>query len=208
MARDLDTIPLSNDTVSRRIKFMTLQMTFGVNWLKEWSEVCFALLQVDESTDISNSAQLLVFIRYSFGGRLHEDMLFCSTLEGTCTGNAIFTELDSKLREMGLPWYHAVWWCVHRWGWAGQHIYERLLGFCPAEPSPTPCSDVTRWYLLIGCFLPPSPPCPSPSALLSLFLLPSAYIVSFVCCVFNVTRRVAPLRLFPFPMTNLSLSLS
>ena len=69
-------------------------------------------LQVDESTDISNSAQLLVFIRYSFDGKLHEDMLFCSILEGTCTGDAIFTELDSKLREMGLPWDQCVGVCT------------------------------------------------------------------------------------------------
>ncbi|XP_076044912.1 zinc finger BED domain-containing protein 5-like [Oratosquilla oratoria] len=43
-------------------------------------------------------------------------MLFCSTLEGTCTGDAIFIELDSKLREMGLPWDQCVGVCTDEAG--------------------------------------------------------------------------------------------
>lgn len=38
-------------------------------------------LQLDESTDVSNSPQLLVFVRYSFEGKLNEDILFCTPLE-------------------------------------------------------------------------------------------------------------------------------
>lgn len=75
----------------------------------EECEVCFAGC---ESNDILNCSQLLVFIRYSFDGKLDEDMLFCSTLEGTCTGDAIFTELDSKISEMGLPWDQCVGVCT------------------------------------------------------------------------------------------------
>uniref|UniRef100_A0A673H2J5 DUF4371 domain-containing protein n=1 Tax=Sinocyclocheilus rhinocerous TaxID=307959 RepID=A0A673H2J5_9TELE len=40
----------------------------------------------------------------TFDGKLHEDMLFCSALEGTCTGSDIFTKLDTKIKEMGLSW--------------------------------------------------------------------------------------------------------
>lgn len=52
-------------------------------------------MQLDESTDLANSAQLLVFIRYSFDGKL-EDMLFFTPLEVRCTGEDIFTKLDNK----------------------------------------------------------------------------------------------------------------
>ena len=47
-------------------------------------------LQLDESTDVTSVAQLLVFVRYSYEGKLHEDMLFCSPMEGRCTASDIF----------------------------------------------------------------------------------------------------------------------
>ena len=40
-------------------------------------------LQTDESTEVSGDAQLLVFVRYSYEGKMREDMLFCASLEGT-----------------------------------------------------------------------------------------------------------------------------
>lgn len=102
MACDLD---LPNDTVRRciydtadDIRCQLIERVKNVNYA----------FQAYESTDISNSAQLPVFIRYSFDGRLHEDMLFCSNLEGTCTRDAIFTESDSELRDMGSPWNQGV----------------------------------------------------------------------------------------------------
>lgn len=62
-------IPLSNDTVSRRIGGMAedleAQIVERVR-LADW----FAL-QLDESTDISNLAMLLVYIRYANGGCFH-----------------------------------------------------------------------------------------------------------------------------------------
>uniref|UniRef100_A0A3B3SPJ2 Uncharacterized protein n=1 Tax=Paramormyrops kingsleyae TaxID=1676925 RepID=A0A3B3SPJ2_9TELE len=69
-------------------------------------------LQVNESTDVSNTAQLLAFIKYTFDGKLHEDMLFCSALEGTCMGSDIFTKLDTKIKEMGLSWDNCVGVCT------------------------------------------------------------------------------------------------
>lgn len=68
-------------------------------------------LQVDESADVSNSAQLLAFIKYTFDRKPHEDVLFCSALEGTCTGSDIFTKLDTKIKEMGLSWDDCVGVC-------------------------------------------------------------------------------------------------
>ena len=68
-------------------------------------------LQLDESTDILNSAQLLVFIRYSVTENI---MLFCSALEWTCTGEDIFT----KLKEEGTI-FRKLYWCVSGQGWSG-----------------------------------------------------------------------------------------
>ncbi len=69
-------------------------------------------LQLDESTDVSNVAQLLVFIRYSFDGKLVNDVLFCTPLEGKCTGEDIFTKLDNKLKEERLSWDGCIGVCT------------------------------------------------------------------------------------------------
>lgn len=65
-------------------------------------------LQLDESTDVSNSAQLLVFIRNTFDGKLKKDILFCTLLEGIWD---IFTKLDNKLKEQGLSWGECISVC-------------------------------------------------------------------------------------------------
>lgn len=77
IANDLMTVPFSNDTIARcvhdipnDIKSQFIERIYG----KKYS------LQVDESADVSNSTQLLVFIRYTFDKKLHEDVFFCSAL--------------------------------------------------------------------------------------------------------------------------------
>ena len=41
----------------------------------------FYALQLDESTDVAGLAQLLVYVRYIYGGSTKEDILFCKPLE-------------------------------------------------------------------------------------------------------------------------------
>ena len=78
-AKKLFTVPLSNNTVNRRI---ILEMASDI------------LNQVDKSTDVSNAALLLVFVRYSWGGTLQEDMLFCGDLPNRTTAQECFRCLD------------------------------------------------------------------------------------------------------------------
>lgn len=56
-------------------------------------------LQVDKSAYVSNSAQLLAFIKNTFDRKLHKDILFCSALKGTCKGSDIFIKLDTKIKR-------------------------------------------------------------------------------------------------------------
>jgi hypothetical protein len=57
-------------------------------------EPAFFALQVDESTDITNDACLLCFVRYEVELGIHEKFLFCKTLPTHCTGQAIFDVLN------------------------------------------------------------------------------------------------------------------
>ncbi|XP_064121803.1 protein FAM200A-like [Macrobrachium nipponense] len=109
MAHELESIPMSNNTVGRRIHKIPSDILIQ---LMERVKNVNCALQLDESTDISSSSQLLAFVRYSFNGKLNEDMLFCLALEGKCTGDDIFMALDQKLHELGLSWDRYVGICT------------------------------------------------------------------------------------------------
>jgi hypothetical protein len=46
-------------------------------------------LQLDESTDMAGLTQLLVYVRYVYGGSIKEDILFCKPLGTRTTGEDI-----------------------------------------------------------------------------------------------------------------------
>ena len=52
-------------------------------------------LQLDESTDPSGLAQLIVFVRYIANRKLEEELLMCKVLSGT-TGEDIFSAVDTR----------------------------------------------------------------------------------------------------------------
>ncbi len=89
ISNTLLTIPLSNDTVGRRIQDMANDIKDQI--IDRVRKSGRFSLQIDEYTDVSGDAQLLAFVRYSYEGKMHEDMLFCSSMEGTCTGRDIST---------------------------------------------------------------------------------------------------------------------
>ena len=67
IASALKQIPLSNDTVSKRIIDIAVDMKFQrIERLKK----CRFSLQLYESTDLTSVAQLLVFVCYSYEGKL------------------------------------------------------------------------------------------------------------------------------------------
>ena len=53
-------------------------------------------LQLDESTDISNLSQLLVYVRYVADERINEEFLFCQPLEtiSNIKGSRCFSNAD------------------------------------------------------------------------------------------------------------------
>lgn len=88
IASALKQIPLSNDTISNRINDIAGDIKCQ---LIERAKIFRFSLQLDESTDLTSVAQLMVFIRYSHEGKFHEDTLFCCALEGRCTFSIILT---------------------------------------------------------------------------------------------------------------------
>jgi hypothetical protein len=81
--KKLETIPLSNDVIRSRIVYISF------NTLKEIIEELAASpfpfsMQLNETTDISQCSQELVFVRYMHDDAMKEKFLFCeSILEST-----------------------------------------------------------------------------------------------------------------------------
>uniref|UniRef100_A0AAY5KCW9 HAT C-terminal dimerisation domain-containing protein n=1 Tax=Esox lucius TaxID=8010 RepID=A0AAY5KCW9_ESOLU len=83
----LGAVPLSNDTVARR-------MSNDIREQLIYKKSPYYALQLDESTDIASQAQLLTYVRYLRDKAIEEDVLFCRPLQSHTTGEAIFNTWD------------------------------------------------------------------------------------------------------------------
>ena len=90
-AKKLDKIPLSNDTVTRRIDDIAQQVKISLIEIIKKSR--FYALQLDESTDLSNFAELMTYIRFEDGDKVKEEFLFCEPLKTNTTADAIFEKV-------------------------------------------------------------------------------------------------------------------
>ena len=87
-AEKLRSIPLSNNTVSRRIddisEHLEEQLILRLQAAGDFS------IQLDESTDVADCATLLVYVRYVWESEFAEDLLCCLTIDSGTTGEEIF----------------------------------------------------------------------------------------------------------------------
>ena len=103
-AAKLASVPLSNDTVQRRIMDMSLDVKEQViKKIKDKDSGDFSL-QLDETTDVAKCAQLLTYVRISGPDDLEEHFLFCKPLETTTKGIDIFNLVDSFFMDHGIEW--------------------------------------------------------------------------------------------------------
>src|ERR1044072_8654339 len=109
--KELNKIPLSNDTIRRRI--LDLSENIEENVQKKLKNSNFALT-VDESTDISNTSQLLAFVRFIDGDEIINQFLCCKGLSTTTRGQDIFDMITGYLKEMNLTWKSCVGICTNR----------------------------------------------------------------------------------------------
>ena len=107
---ELSKIPLSDNTISRYIHDMSenIECNIKSTILKH---KLFAL-EVDESTDITGKAQLLVFIRFIDDEFIVEDFLCCKELPETNEGQSIFDVINLYLEHCELKWKNCVGICT------------------------------------------------------------------------------------------------
>lgn len=99
--RKLQQISLSNDVIHERIDDMSQDILEQTISDMKVSAVKVSL-QLDESTDVSNCSQLLVFVRYVKGDELEEQFLFCESLKTTTKAIDVFNIVKDFFTKQGL----------------------------------------------------------------------------------------------------------
>lgn len=106
----LKSIPLSRDTVQRRIA--DLSEDIRAQLLTQIHKSGKFAIQLDESTDIANMAQLIVFVRYCHENNILEEILFCKSFEGRTTGEDVFNLVDGFYKKNGILWSNCIGICT------------------------------------------------------------------------------------------------
>lgn len=100
-AKQLDMIPLSNNTVACCIGSMSSNILCKlVSRVKE-SEFCS--LQIEELTDIANMANLLVYVHFLYKGTVHKEFLFCWPVTTPATED-IFNLINNFMKGNRIEW--------------------------------------------------------------------------------------------------------
>ena len=102
--KSLKAIPLSNNTVKRRIAAMSEDIKEQV--ITEINKSVFGLfsIQLDESVDVSSVSQLMVFVRYAVGTSVKEELLFCSALNTSTKASDVLEKVDHFFNENEISW--------------------------------------------------------------------------------------------------------
>lgn len=101
LAQQLISIPLSNDTVSRRI--LDIYEDLNEQLLEKLKNNVFGL-QFDEVTNKHRQSYLLAHVRFIDDKDIREDMLFCQSLTTNATGMCIFDIIDNLCKQHDMQW--------------------------------------------------------------------------------------------------------
>ena len=100
-------VSLSRKTVARRIEAISEDQTSPLKGFVPSFQLF--LLALDESTDIDDTAQLLIFVRgITENFEITEKLLSMESMKDTTTGEDIFECVKNTFRTMELPWQKMV----------------------------------------------------------------------------------------------------
>ena len=100
--QNLSKISLSDNTVKRRIDDLADNIRAQV--IDKTKASPFSSIQCDETTDLAQCCQLIVYCRFLDGGSLKEEMLFSKALKATSKASDIMSTISDFFEENGLSW--------------------------------------------------------------------------------------------------------
>ena len=96
-------ISLSRKTVTRRVELIDKDIAGKLN--KKAESFKFYSLALDESNDIKDTAQLLIFIRgISDSFEITEEFLTMESMKGKTRGEDLYNQVSAVIERMKLPW--------------------------------------------------------------------------------------------------------
>lgn len=107
---EVNKVSLSADTVKRRIHDMSGDI-LGTLVRKLILAEKFSL-QIDESTDIKNMAQLIAIVRFVDEDSIKEHYLFCKEVPERTTGEEIFQVTDEFFKKYNIQWSNCISVCT------------------------------------------------------------------------------------------------
>ena len=99
--KKLNQISMSNDRIKSRIVEMSNNIKLQVISKIQTSPM---FIQLDESTDVANLSQLMVFARYMNGPVSEEEFLFCKPLETTTKAKDVMAVVSTFFERINLNW--------------------------------------------------------------------------------------------------------
>ena len=106
--KKLSSLSISENTVQRSIQEMSEDIKNQV--VEQIKQSPIYVSQLDESTDVSSCAQLMIYVRYIHNSNFKEDFLFCQPLDSQTRGIDVFNKVDTFFVQEGESWC-----CLHRW---------------------------------------------------------------------------------------------
>ncbi|XP_068207496.1 protein FAM200C-like [Palaemon carinicauda] len=103
-------ISLSNNTIRSRINDMAESIKNQVVQKVRGSQ--FFSIQLDESTDVANLSQLLVFVRYTTEKGIAEELLFCNPLQTTAKSQDVMDLINDFFEDTNITWESLVGVCM------------------------------------------------------------------------------------------------
>ncbi|XP_064412969.1 zinc finger BED domain-containing protein 5-like [Latimeria chalumnae] len=141
IAKKLELVQLSDNSIKRRIDCMSQdileQVVHGLKQARKF------VIQIDESVDIEDNPQLMVFVRYKTDDNIVEEFLFCEPLRTTTTGQDIFEMVNVFFKQQNLHWMDCCAVCAD----GAPAMMGSRVGFC------TRVKEVNPDVVIIHCFL-------------------------------------------------------
>ena len=109
-AQKLKPVPLSNNTIFRRIDKISEHIHDQFVTKIRGNEFS---LQLDETTTSHKDAYLICYLRFSDNDdNIVEDLLFCKPILTNCRAHELFTILNSFIQKNNLEWEYCVGLCT------------------------------------------------------------------------------------------------
>jgi len=108
-AQKLKAVPLSNNTICRRID----KISDDINPKSAKMRGNEFSLQIDEATTSNKDAYLICYVRFiDNDDNIVEDLLFCKPVFAKCRAHELFAILNNFFQENNLEWKHCVGLCT------------------------------------------------------------------------------------------------